>query len=116
MLMVPLTSYDYNRAFGPWHKRLAKKILGWPYQHLPLNPWEEWPSPAKFWDLVAKAADEGPARYAAFAIRTDAAGSEKHLRFRALLDHLPSHPISRRLRFVDPLSPEIRALAAPYTR
>ena len=116
MLMVPLTSYDYNRAFGPWHKRLAKRILGWPYQHLPLNPWEEWPSPAKFWDLVARAADEGPARYAAFAIRTDAAGSEKHLRFRALLDHLPYHPISRRLRFVDPLSPEIRALAAPYTR
>ena len=26
------------------------------------------------------------------------------------------HPISRRLRFVDPLSPEIRALVAPYSR
>ena len=34
-----------------------------------------------------------------------------HLGVRALLEHLPSHPISRRLRFVDPLSPEIRALA-----
>ena len=116
ILMVPLTSYDYNRAWGPWHKRLAKNILRWPYQHLPLNPWEEWPSPAAFWDLVTRAVDEGPARYAAFAIRTDPPGSEKHLRVRALLEHLPAHPISRRLRFVDPLSPEIRALAAPYAR
>lgn len=116
MLMVPLTSYDYNRAFGPWYKRLAKKVLRWPYQHAPLNPWEIWPSPAAFWDLVARAVDEGPARYAAFAIRSDGLGSAKHLRARALLEHLPKHPISRRLRFVDPLSPEIRALVAPFTR
>jgi len=116
MLMVPLTSYDYNRAWNPWHKRLAKNILGRPRQHLPLNPWKEWPSPGAFWDLVARAADDGPARYAAFAIRSDAAGSETHLHARTLLEHLPNHPISRRLRFVDPLSPEIRALVAPYTR
>ena len=116
MLMVPLTSYDYNRAWNPWHKRLAKNILRWPRQHLPLNPWKEWPSPGAFWDLVARAADDGPARYAAFAIRSDAAGSETHLHARTLLEHLPNHPISRRLRFVDPLSPEIRALVAPYTR
>lgn len=116
MLMVPLTSYDYDRAWNPWHKRLAKNILGWPGQHLPLNPYNAWPSPGAFWDLVARAADEGPARYAAFAIRSDAPGSKTHLRAQALLEHLPSHPISRRLRFVDPLSPEIRALVAPYTR
>jgi hypothetical protein len=116
MLMVPLTSYDYNRAWSPWYKRLAKNILGWPSQPVPLNPWKAWPSPGEFWDLVARAADQGPARYAAFAIRTDAPGSQPHLRARALLDHLPNHPISRRLRFVDPLSPEIRALAAPYSR
>ena len=116
LLMVPLTSYDYNRAYGPWYKRLAKNILRWPYQHAPLNPWDSWPSPATFWDLVTRAVDEGPARYAAFAIRTDAPSSPKHRRVRALLEHLPQHPISRRLRFVDPLSPEIRSLVAPYTR
>jgi len=32
-------------------------------------------------------------------------------RVRALLEYLPGHPIAERLRFVDPLSPEIRALA-----
>jgi hypothetical protein len=115
MLMVPLTAYDYYRAWNPWHKRLAKNILGWPRQPLPLNPYKAWPSPDAYWDLVARAADEGPARYAAFAIRSDAPDSEIYLRVRALFDHLPKHPISRRLRFVDPLSPEIRALVAPYT-
>jgi hypothetical protein len=116
MLMVPLTSYDYNRAWTPWHKRLAKNILGWPSQHLPLSPARAWPSPDAFWDLVARAADQGPARYVAFAIRSDAPGSATHLQVRPLLEHLPNHPISRRLRFVDPLSSEIRALVAPYTR
>jgi hypothetical protein len=115
MLMVPLTSYDYDRAWNPWHKRLAKNMLGWPGQHLPLNPYKEWPSPSEFWDLVARAADQGPARYAAFAIRSDAPGRVTHLRAQALLEHLPNHSISRRLRFVDPLSPEIRSLVAPYT-
>jgi hypothetical protein len=32
-------------------------------------------------------------------------------RVQALLEYLPNHPIAERLRFVDPLSPEIRALA-----
>lgn len=116
MLMVPLTAYDYWRAWSPWYKRLAKRILGRPYQHIPLNPWKPWPSPDAFWDLVARAADQGPARYVALAIRTDSPGSPEHLRARTVLDHLPNHPVSRRLRFVDPLSPEIRALAVPYDR
>jgi hypothetical protein len=116
MLMVPLSSYDYGRAWSPWYKRAAKGLLGWPYEHVPLNPWKAWPSPGAFWDLVARAADQGPARYAAFAIRTDARCSRRHLHVRALLEHLPNHPISRRLRFVDPLSPEISALAAPRAR
>jgi|SRR5215204_1178501 len=114
MLMVPLTSYDYNRAWGPWHKRFAKNILRWPYQHVPLNPWTEWPSPKEYWDLVTKAADEGPARYVALAIRTNGAGSVKQRLVQKLFDYLPRHPIARRLRFVDPLSPEIKSLVAPF--
>jgi hypothetical protein len=116
MLMVPLSSYDFGRAWSPWYKRVAKTLLGWPYEHIPLNPWKEWPSPTAFWDLVARAADHGPARYVAFAIRTDSPCSPPYRNARVLLDHLPYHPISRRLRFVDPLSPEIQALAAPYAR
>ncbi len=61
---------------------------------------------------MARAADEGPACYVALAVRTDPPGSAGYRMARAVLDHLPTHPISRRLRFVDPLSPEIRSLAA----
>ena len=111
ILMVPLTAYDYRRAFSPWPKRLAKRLLRWPDRPLPLNPWKAWPSPGTFWDLVARAVDEGPARYVALAIRTDRPDSAPYLGVRALLEQLPSHPIARRLRFVDPLSPEIRSLA-----
>ena len=78
---------------------------------LPLNPWKAWPDPHTYWDLVARAADEGPARYFAFAVRTDGPDSEFHRRVRSLLEYLPKHPISKRLCFVDPLSQEIRGLA-----
>ncbi|HEX9418833.1 MAG TPA: hypothetical protein VGA81_07260 [Methylomirabilota bacterium] len=44
-------------------------------------------------------------------MRTDAPTSRAHQRVKSLLEYLPQHPIARRLRFVDPLSPEIRALA-----
>ena len=70
-----------------------------------------WSHPRTYWDLVARAADEGPARYFAFAIRTDSPSSDMSRRVQALLEYLPNHPIAERLRFVDPLSPEIRALA-----
>ena len=111
ILMVPLTAYDYQTALTPWHRRIAKRVLGRPRQHLPLNPWKRWPHPRTYWDLVARAADQGPARYIAFAIRTDNPSSDMYRRVQALLEYLPNHPIAERLRFVDPLSPEIRALA-----
>jgi hypothetical protein len=46
-------------------------------------------------------------------MRTESRGTVTDERVRALLEYLPSHPIARRLRFVDPLGPEIRALAVP---
>ncbi len=111
ILIVPLTAYDYRTALAPWHRRMAKRALGHPRAHLPLNPWRGWSHPRTYWDLVARAVDEGPARYIAFAIRTDGPSSDTSRRVRALLEYLPDHPIAARLRFVDPLSPEIRALA-----
>jgi hypothetical protein len=111
ILIVPLTAYDYQTALTPWHRQIAKRVLGRPRRHLPLNPWKRWPHPRTYWDLVARAADEGPARYIAFAIRTDVPSSDIYRRAQALLEYLPKHPIAERLRFVDPLSPEIWALA-----
>jgi len=113
ILMVPLTSYDYQTALTPWPRRIAKRVLRHPRQYLPLNPWKAWPHPKTYWDLVARAADEGPARYIALAVRTDGPDSPTHRHARGLLEYLPNHAIARRLRFVDPLSPQIRALAHP---
>jgi hypothetical protein len=115
ILIVPLTAYDYETALQSWPRRVAKRLLGRPRHDLPLNPWKVWPSPKTYWDLVAEAAADQPARYFAFAVRTDAPGSVTHELTRRLLEHLPRHPIAERLRFVDPLGPEIRALATPLS-
>jgi len=113
ILILPLTAYDYSTALAPWPRNVVKKLLRRPRRYRPLNPWREWPSPKIYWDLVARAADEQPVRYFAFALRTDAPGSVTHQRVKALLEYLPQHPVAKRLHFVDPLGPEIRALATP---
>ena len=82
-----------------------------PRRHLPLNPWKA--GPKIYWDLVGQAADNQPACYFALAIRTDTPGSVTQERYRQLLEYLPNHPVAKRLQFVDPLGPEIRALATP---
>jgi len=113
ILIVPLTAYDYATALQPWPRRFAKSLLRRPRHHFPLNPWKDWPSPKIYWDLVAKAVDDQPVCYFAFAIRTDGPGSLMNERIRQLLEYLPKHRIAARLRFVDPLGPEIRSLAMP---
>ncbi len=111
ILIVPMTAFDYESALRPWYRQLAHVLLKRPDIHSPLNPWKQWPSPRVYWDLVTRAADEQSARYFAFAMRTDAPRSRSYQRVRALLEHLPHHPICERLQFVDPLGPEIQALA-----
>jgi len=113
ILIVPLTAYEYQSALRPWHRQVAHRLLDRRDLHSPLNPWKPWPSPKIYWDLVARAADEQPARYFAFATRTDDPASGKHQALRDLLEYLPNHPIAERLQFVDPLAPEIQALATP---
>jgi hypothetical protein len=116
ILVVPLTSYDYMTALAPLRRRVSNALRRRPRYHFPLNPWKQWPSPHVYWDLVERAADEQDACYFAFAMRTDPPGSEVADNARILLEYLPNHPISRRLQFVDPLGPEIRALAEPSRR
>jgi hypothetical protein len=113
ILIVPLTAFDYQTALTPWHRRIAYRLLGRPRHHSPLNPWKRWPSPKVYWDLVARAADEQPVRYFAFATRTDDPVSRSYQLVWELLEYLPNHPIAERLQFVDPLASEIQALATP---
>jgi hypothetical protein len=112
---VPLTAYDYNRASESWPRRAAKTLLAWPYKPQPLNPWKNWPDPSRYWDFMTRAADNAPMPYAAFAIRTESPESVPFKNALPLFEALPDHPIAKRLRFVDPLSPEIRTLAGAQT-
>lgn len=111
ILIVPLTAYDYRTALRPWHRQIAHRLLNRPRLHLPLSAWKPWPNAKTYWDLVARAMDEQPVPYFAFATRTDDPASGKHAAVWDLLEYLPSHPIADRLRFVDPLSSDIQALA-----
>ena len=109
--MVPLTSGDT----GPILKRLYRRFVSRepPKYYEPLNPWKFWPSPQRFWDLAQRAADELPAPYLAFAIRTDAPNTDSYQGVSKLFEYLPRHPIARRIRIVSPLSLEVESLAGP---
>ena len=68
-----------------------------------MNMWEPWPTAARYWDLVAQAIDDLPNPYFAFVIRCVPPDSGSNPVIRAILDHLPRHPLAERLEFVDPL-------------
>jgi hypothetical protein len=108
LLMVPLTACDPRPLLKRWCRRLVRRQRP---GYAPLNPWKVWPSPQRFWDLARRAADE--LRYLAFALRTGAPNTDMHRRVSELFDYLPRHPIAKRLRIVDPLSPEVESLAGP---
>ena len=110
IMLVPLTSFDYNRALESWLRRAAKKIIGRKFNHLPLSPWRQWPSPKVYWDLVEQAMNAQTNPYFAVAMRTDGPDTIVFKRVKSLLEYLPHHPIAQRLHFVDTLSPEIRSL------
>jgi hypothetical protein len=111
LLMVPLISGDTS----PILKRLYRRFVSRepPKYYEPLNPWKVWPSPQRFWDLAQRAADEVPAPYLAFALRTDAPNTDSYRRVSELFEYLPRHPIAKRIRIVDPLSCEVESLAGP---
>jgi hypothetical protein len=111
VLLVPLTSFDYFRAQESWPRRMAKKIIGKKAtNHRPLSPWRDWPSPKVYWDYVEQAMNEQANPYFATALRTSSPDSIGFKRVMNLLEYLPSHPIAKRLHFVDAAGPEIRDL------
>jgi hypothetical protein len=111
LLMVPLISGDTSPILKRWYRRFVSREP--PKYYEPLNPWKMWPSPQRFWDFAQRAADELPAPYLAFALRTDAPDTDSYRRVSELFEHLPRHPIAKRMRIVDPLSWEVESLAGP---
>jgi len=113
ILIVPLTAFAYSYDLQPWRYRAVHRLLGRGRQHSPLSPWRKWPSPKVFWDLVQRAVSEQRVPYVAFATRTDDPKSDSYKNVWELFSYLPNHPLAERLEFVDPLGPEIQALATP---
>ncbi len=104
LVMVPMSS-TRRRPDKPLWWEMARMIRrGFRPKSLPLHPWRAWPSPQLYWDLVAQHLNSMRLPYLAFAVRTDAPGSESVARLREVMDLLPRHPLVRRLHFVDPLA------------
>lgn len=101
-LLVPLSSADPSAAL-PLTRRVGRKVRH-PFRpsHRPLTLYRAWSSPQAFWDLVDRHIDTLARPYLAFAIRSDEPGGGDAERARAVLGHLPGHPVARRLRFTEP--------------
>lgn len=113
ILLVPLSSYDTMGALMSRTRRIARRVAGRPPTGLrPLSMWRPWPSPQVYWNLVGRMLDEQKHPYFAWVTRTDTPDKEVQHRVVALLEHLPSHPVGRRLRYTDALDPEIAAYAS----
>jgi hypothetical protein len=112
LLMVPLISGDPSPSpiLKRWYGRLVRRESP---RYEPLNPWKMWPSPRRFWDVAQRAADELPAPYLAFALRTWASNRDVYRRVSELFEYLPRHPVAKRIRFVSPLSSQVESLAGP---
>ena len=115
VMVVPLTAFDYRSALRPWSKRLAGKLFSKTRSLAPqpLNLWKPWPSPRAYWDLVERAIDEQTVQYCCFAMRSERYSSVTFQRAKSLLEYLPRHPVSKRLYFVDPMSPDFQTLCSP---
>jgi hypothetical protein len=102
LVLVPLSStrLRYDR---PWWRQAAGTVKrgSRPLHVMRMHNWHR--SPKAFWDCAAQHLRVSARPYLSLAIRTDAPGSGSATRVRALLEHLPRHPIARRLCFVDPL-------------
>ena len=102
LLMVPLTTYALPET--TLLRRLAHKLTGKPRPPAQvLYPGLEWPSPTFFWDFAAEQLNRMRRPYLSLAIRTDAADVKITKRVSSLFEALPTHPLSERLSFVDPL-------------
>ncbi|MGH9224498.1 MAG: hypothetical protein ACRD2W_12135 [Acidimicrobiales bacterium] len=75
-----------------WPEPRVMRMAGWAH------------SPQLFWDRAARHIRASRRPFLSLALRTDAPGSGDATRTWALLEHLPRHPLARRLRFVDPVA------------
>jgi hypothetical protein len=111
LAIIPLTTFDLAESI-PFRQRLGQALTGKPRRPAQiLYPGLNWPTPTHFWDLAADSMRKMRRPYLSLGVRTDAAQSKILRDVLALLEALPSHPLSERLAFVDPLDAAARLMA-----
>jgi hypothetical protein len=102
LVMIPLTTGPAIRPRPAW-RRLAKRLILGRDGHEVLYPSDDWPSARFYWDLVERQLASMDRPHVSLAIRTDPPDSVRMRKVQRVLEELPAHPLSERLRFVDPL-------------
>jgi len=105
LMMVPLTTGTVYREKPLWWRIARRLVRGSHYQgvvHV-LYPAHNWSSGRFFWDLVERRLRAMSQPYLSLAIRTHVDDVRVDGDIRRLFEALPNHPLSARLRFVDPL-------------
>lgn len=111
LAIIPLTTYGLPEKTTRW-QRVGRVLTGKPRRPAQvLYPSLSWPSPTYFWDLAAEEIRKMRRPQFSLAIRTDAADSKVLKDVLALLEALPSHPLSEVLAFVDPLDAVAKLIA-----
>jgi hypothetical protein len=103
LVEIPRSTTDVEWALGSVRRRVGMTVRRTRTTRS-LNPWEDWPSPTTYWDLVERSADESPLPFVALTFRSDPLSRPSNQTVRTLLAALPGHPIAKRLAFVDPLT------------
>jgi hypothetical protein len=100
--IVPLSAADPSSAL-PLSWRMGRR-LRFPFRpaHRPLQMFRDWTSPQAYWDMVQRHVESLERPYLAFAIRSGDPEASDERQVRAILDHLPEHPLALRLRLTDP--------------
>lgn len=104
IVMIPLSSINLADLEPTW-KKIARRLIKRPSREKPkmLYMTSDWGTPKFYWDLVEKRLREMDRPYLSIALRTDRAELTQGSRVRRILEYLPEHPLSYRLRFIDPV-------------
>lgn len=114
IVLIPLTAIRRRYEKPMWWRAASRLKHG--LKRPPVKPlYASETAPRLFWDIVEREIERMPRPYVSISYRTDAPGSPRSVHVRAVIEHLPSHPLARRLRFTDPLE-VAPSLLAPRAR
>ena len=115
VVLVPLTTWRVGRDRPLWRRVASRVKHAGNEPAVTMHPSRPWESGGQYWDLVESELETMSSPYVAINVRTDTDDAPAAKQVRAVLEALPSHPIAKRLRFVDPIETAL-ALLEPRAR